>query len=214
MAWEVLRQKMVEEQIRMRGVRDPAVLRAMQEVPRQEFVPLDELTRAYDDCPLPIGFGQTISQPYIVGLMTELLAVTAEHKVLEVGTGSGYQTAILAALAREVFTIDIHEELVQAAWGRLRRLGTDNVHFAVRNGHLGWIEAAPFDRIIVTAGAVSVPQPLVEQLVVGGRMVIPVGSSQGDQVLRLLVKTDSFHMDIRDSVPVRFVPLIHDLEGP
>jgi protein-L-isoaspartate(D-aspartate) O-methyltransferase len=212
MAWEALRHSMVETQIRSRGIRDPGVLRAMETIPRHEFVPLEESLHAYDDSPLGIGYGQTISQPYIVGFMTELLRVGPEDKVLEVGTGSGYQTAILATLAREVYTIDIHRELVRQAETRLMRLGFQNVHFAVKDGHSGWLEVAPFDRIMVTAVAESMPQPLIDQLVVGGRMVIPLGPVNGDQMLKLVIKSDAFRVDIRDTVPVRFVPLIYNTE--
>jgi protein-L-isoaspartate(D-aspartate) O-methyltransferase len=199
---------MVETQLRSRGILDPGVLKAMQTIPRQEFVPPEERLRAYDDCPLTIGLGQTISQPYIVGFMTEILQVNSDQRVLEVGTGSGYQTAILAMLAGEVFTIDIHAPLVDAARARLASIGIANVRFDVRNGHLGWPEFAPFDRIMVTAGANFIPQPLVEQLVVSGRMVIPVGMTGGDQVLKLVVKHDPARVDIRDTIPVRFVPLL------
>lgn len=199
---------MVETQLRSRGILDPGVLKAMQTIPRHEFVPPEERLRAYDDCPLAIGLAQTISQPYIVGFMTELLQVNSDQRVLEVGTGSGYQTAILAMLAGEVFTIDIHAPLVHAARARLASIGITNVQFDVRNGHLGWPEFAPFDRIMVTAGANFIPQPLVEQLVVSGRMVIPVGMTGGDQVLKLVVKHDPARVDITDTIPVRFVPLL------
>src|SRR2546426_5500720 len=140
------------------GFRVPGFLKPMETVPRHEFVPPDERLRAYDDCPLAIGLGQTISQPYVVGYMTELLEVGPDHKVLEVGTGSGYQAAILARLGREVFTIDIHAPLIEAARARLAALEIQNVHFDLRNGYLGWPEAAPFDRIMVTAGGTFVPQ--------------------------------------------------------
>lgn len=213
MAWNSDRQSMVDKQIRLRGIRDPGVLKAMERIPPHEFVPPDEIARAYDDGPLPIGFGQTISQPYIVAFMTELLEVRLEHRVLEVGTGSGYQTAILATLAREVYTIDVNELLVSAAEVRLQALGIENVHFAVRDGFLGWPDAAPFDRIMVTAGPASVPRPLVEQLARGGRMVIPVGPIAHDQLLKLVIKRNTFDVDIQDTIPVRFVPLVHSTEG-
>ena len=210
-----MRRSMVERQVRARGVGNPAVLRAMETTPRHEFVPPDERFRAYDDCPLAIGLGQTISQPYIVAYMTELLEVTSGHRVLEVGTGSGYQTAILAALAREVFTIDIHSSLIEAARARLASIGIENVQFDLRNGHLGWPEAAPFDRIMVTAGGTFIPQALVDELAPGGRMIIPVGPANDDQVLKLVTKQDAFRVDIRDTVPVRFVPLVREqLGGP
>lgn len=200
---------MVEMQLRRRGIRNPEVLRAMESIPRHEFVPPAERARAYDDCPISIGLGQTISQPFIVGYMTELLDISPQHRVLEVGTGSGYQTAILAALAREVFTIDIHGTLIELARARLEALGHDNIHFELRNGHEGWFEEAPFDRIMVTAGATHVPQALVDQLREGGRIVIPTGPPAGDQILQLVVKRDAFRVDIRDTVPVRFVPLVN-----
>ena len=209
--WQTLRARMVETQLRSRGIRDAAVLRAMETVPRHQFVPVEEQPGAYDDRPLPIGLGQTISQPYIVAYMTELLQVSTDHRVLEVGTGSGYQTAILAPLAREVFTIDIHAPLVESARARLMALGVTNVHFDVRDGHTGWPDFAPFDRIMVTAGATFIPQALVDQLAAGGRMVIPAGSAT-DQILKLVVKHDAFRVDIHDTVPVRFVPLIEMTE--
>ena len=202
---------MVETQLRARGIRDASVLYAMRLIPRHEFVPPEEQSRAYDDCPLSIGLGQTISQPYIVGYMTELLDVGAYHRILEIGTGSGYQTAILASLAREVFTVDIHESLVEAARIRLSALGIRNVYFGLRDGHSGWPEFAPYDRIMVTAGPASIPQALVDQLGSPGRMVIPVGDRGSDQVLKLVVKHNTFHIDVRDTVPVRFVPLIEHL---
>jgi len=210
--WDAMRRSMVERQLRARGIRDAGVLSAMETIPRHEFVPPEERLRAYDDCPLAIGLGQTISQPYIVGYMTELLQVGDGHKVLEVGTGSGYQSAILARLAREVFTIDIHPPLLEAARARLSDLGIQNVHFELRNGHLGWPEAAPFDRIMVTAGGTFVPQPLVDQLAPSGRMIIPVGPASDDQVLKLIIRQDAFRVDIRDTVPVRFVPLLRESE--
>jgi protein-L-isoaspartate(D-aspartate) O-methyltransferase len=210
--WDAMRRSMVERQLRARGIRDAGVLSVMETIPRHEFVPPEERLRAYDDCPLAIGLGQTISQPYIVGYMTELLEVGDGHKVLEVGTGSGYQSAILARLAREVFTIDIHPPLLEAARARLSDLGIQNVHFELRNGHLGWPEAAPFDRIMVTAGGTFVPQPLVDQLAPSGRMIIPVGPASDDQVLKLIIRQDAFRVDIRDTVPVRFVPLLRESE--
>jgi len=210
--WETMRRTMVETQLRARGVRDPGVLRAMEAIPRHEFVPPDERLRAYDDCPLAIGLGQTISQPYIVGYMTELLQVSSEHKVLEVGTGSGYQTAVLASLAREVFTIEIHQALMEGARSRLASLGFTNIQFDLRNGHLGWPEFAPFDRIMVTASGTFIPQPLVDQLAVAGRMIIPVGLIAGEQILKLVEKRDAFRVDIQDTVPVRFVPLVKESE--
>ena len=210
--WEVLQRSMVDTQLRARGIRDPRVLGAMERIPRHEFVPPEERFRAYDDSPLAIGLGQTISQPYIVGYMSELLEVTSDHKVLEVGTGSGYQTAILATLARQVFTIDIHLSLIERARARLEAMGVTNVHFDLRDGHEGWPEFAPFDRIIVTAGAAFIPQPLVDQLAKSGRLTIPVGVGGNEQVIKLIVKQDAFRVDIHDTIPVRFVPLVQNPE--
>ena len=209
---ETPRHAMVETQLRARGIRDPGVLRAMETIPRHEFVPPEEQLRAYDDSPLSIGLGQTISQPYVVAYMTEILEIQPDHRVLEVGTGSGYQTAILATLAREVFTVDIHAPLIEGARTRLAGLGIANVQFALKNGYQGWREVAPFDRIMVTAGATFIPQPLVDQLAIGGRMIIPVGPAGGEQVLKLVLKHDAFRVDIHDTVPVRFVPLIKESE--
>ena len=206
--WEILRMEMVKRQIRRRGVRDERVLHAMETVPRHWFVPPEEASRAYDDSALAIGFGQTISQPYIVGLMSELLQVYPEHRVLEIGTGSGYQTAILAMLAGEVLTIEIQVPLLEAARNLLLNHGVTNVRFDVRDGHLGWPEAAPFDRIMVTAGAEFMPEPLLEQLAAGGRMVIPVGLQGEDQVLKLVLKGETEGTTVRDISPVRFVPLL------
>jgi protein-L-isoaspartate(D-aspartate) O-methyltransferase len=210
--WKMLRRAMVDIQLRARGIHDPHVLRAMETIPRHEFVPSGERHRSYDDSALAIGFGQTISQPYIVGYMSQLLEVTSEHKVLEVGTGSGYQTLILATLAREVFSIDIHPPLTERARARLESMGATNVRFDVRNGHDGWPEFAPYDRIMVTAGAAFIPQPLVDQLAVNGRMTIPARVGGNEQVLKLVVKPDAFVIDIRDTIPVRFVPLVQKPE--
>ncbi len=173
--FETLRQQMVREQIRRRGVADPAVLDAMARVPRHLFVPDGLRAEAYVDHPLPIGQGQTISQPYIVALMTELLALDRSQKVLEIGTGSGYQAAVLAELVDSVYTIEIRDELARQAGDLLDRLGYENVHVRVGNGYRGWPEEAPFDAIIVTASPPEIPEALVEQLKVGGRMVVPVG---------------------------------------
>jgi protein-L-isoaspartate(D-aspartate) O-methyltransferase len=170
------RERMVEEQLTGRGVSDPRVLAAMRRVPRHRFVQEALRARAYGDHPLPIGEEQTISQPFIVGLMTSLLELTGREKVLEVGTGSGYQTAVLAALARRVCSIERLPRLAERARTLLESLGCDNVWIRVGNGALGWPDQAPFDRIIVTAGGPTIPPPLVQQLAEGGRMVLPVGS--------------------------------------
>jgi protein-L-isoaspartate(D-aspartate) O-methyltransferase len=198
---------MVAQQIEARGVTHPDVLRAMRAVPRHEFVPADYGALAYDDRPLPIGEGQTISQPYIVALMTELIDPEPSDRILEVGTGSGYQAAVAAELVDEVYSIELIPELAASAAERLRRLGVDNVHVREGDGYLGWPEHAPFDGILVTAGADHVPQPLIEQLAPGARMVIPVGETSADQVLRVIEKRPDGSVDSRDIIPVRFVPL-------
>lgn len=179
------RKAMVRQQIAARGVEDPRVLEAMRKVPRHLFVPAHLADRAYDDSPLPIGEGQTISQPYMVAWMTELLELKEDSRVLEVGTGSGYQAAVLCELAREVYTVEKIPELAREAERRLLSLGYRNFHLRVGDGTLGWPEEAPFDGIIVTAGAPSVPQPLAEQLADRGRLVIPVGPS-GMQMLTVI----------------------------
>jgi protein-L-isoaspartate(D-aspartate) O-methyltransferase len=204
------RHDMVTRQIEARGVRNARVLQAMRDVPRHEFVPEDYGALAYDDRPLPIGLGQTISQPYVVGLMTELLAPEPGDRILEVGTGSGYQAAVAAEVVGEVYSIELLPELAQSAAERLRRLGIDNVHVRQGDGYLGWPEQAPFDGILVTAGADHVPPPLVEQLAPGARMVIPVGETDEDQVLRVIEKLPDGSVDSRDVTPVRFVPLLRD----
>lgn len=166
---------MVDAQIARRGITDRRVLEAMRRVPRHEFVPADVAARAYEDFPLPIGFGQTISQPYVVAYMTEVLQVAPKSRVLEIGTGSGYQAAVLADLGAEVFSIEIVPQLAERAGRTLARLGYSNVHVRAGDGYRGWPDAAPFDRIIVTAAPDHIPQPLIDQLAMGGRMVLPVG---------------------------------------
>ncbi len=200
---------MVERQIARRGVRDTATLRAMRAVPRHEFVPANLRGSAHDDGPLPIGYGQTISQPYIVGYMTERLGIGPHSRVLEIGTGSGYQAAILAEFAGEVYTVEIIPQLAASAEERLRRLGYGRVHVRNADGFYGWQEAAPFDAIIVTAAAGFVPPPLVEQLKPGGRLVIPVGSVYGAQSLVLVEKAADGTVGTETLLPVRFVPLVH-----
>ena len=179
------RERMVDEQLAARGITDARVLTAMRRIPRHIFVDEGLAHSAYEDHPLPIGEGQTISQPYIVGLMTSLLELTGREKVLEVGTGSGYQTAVLAALARRVCSIERLPRLAERARATLERLGADNVWIRVGNGALGWPDEAPFDRILVAAGGPSVPPPLEQQLAEGGRMVLPIGSPT-DQVLTVV----------------------------
>jgi len=202
------RMAMVAEQIAGRGVRDTATLRAMRTVPRHEFVPAALSDEAYGDHPLPIGFGQTISQPYIVGYMTELLGLGPRSRVLEIGAGSGYQAAILAEIAGEVYTVEIIGALATSAEERLRRLGYGRVQVRRGDGFEGWKDAAPFDAIIVTAAAGFVPPPLVEQLKPGGRLVIPVGSVYGAQNLVLVGKARDGSLTPRTLLPVRFVPLV------
>ena len=198
------RRDMVETQIRQRGIHDARVLEAMRKVPRHRFVRESDADVAYGDYPIAIGLGQTISQPYIVAFMTEALAVKPEHKVLEIGTGSGYQAAILGELAREVYTIEIVPDLAERARGLLGALGYRNVHARTGDGYAGWPEQAPFDGVIVTAAPDHVPQPLVDQLKLGGRLVVPVG--RDTQELLVLTRTaDGLREEAR--LPVRFVPL-------
>ncbi len=200
------RTRMVDEQLRARGISDEQVLRIMSEIPRERFLPPDCASQAYDDRALPIDCGQTISQPYIVALMTSLLEIRDDHRVLEVGTGTGYQTAILSQLAGRVFTMERIGQLLESARKRLSGLGVDNVEFLETDGSEGWPEFAPFDRIIVTAAAPDVPDPLVGQLCEGGRMVLPVGPV-GDQVLTL-VERRSGRVVERPGIAVRFVKLL------
>lgn len=186
------------------------VLAAMSRVPRHEYVPQRHRESAYDNRPLPIGAGQTISQPYIVGLMTDLADVTADSVVLEVGTGSGYQAAVLAELAGHVYTIEIVESLAASATATLARLEVDNVTVRAGDGYAGWPEHAPFDAIVVTAAPDTVPQPLIEQLAPGGRLVIPVGPAGRTQMLQVLTRQDDGTVETRDVVPVVFVPFTRD----
>jgi protein-L-isoaspartate(D-aspartate) O-methyltransferase len=198
------RRQMIESQIRMRGIHNPRVLAAMERVPRHRFVRDADVAMAYGDHPIAVGFGQTISQPYIVAYMTEQLALPAEARVLEVGTGSGYQTAVLAELASEVYTVEIVPELAEQSARLLETLGYRNVHVRFGDGYGGWKEAAPFDAIIVTAAPDHLPLPLLEQLAVGGRIAVPVG--RGSQELIVYTKTvDGLQEQSR--LPVRFVPL-------
>lgn len=205
---EAARARMVEEQIAARGVRDPAVLAAMREVPRHLFVLPSDRAEAYGDHPLPIGHGQTISQPYIVALMTELARPRPDHVALEVGTGSGYQAAVLSRIVRRVHTIELLEPLAKTAEHRLADLGYLNVKVRAGDGYNGWPEAAPFDIILVTASAPDIPPPLVKQLKAGGRMVIPIGAPDDVQELRVVEKAADGSLDIHSTMPVRFVPLL------
>lgn len=208
------RERMVATQIDWRsvragriGVRDEAVLDAMLRVPRHEFVPKKHKSSAYADSPLPIGYDQTISQPYIVGFMTEMLKVKKEHKVLEIGTGSGYQAAVLAEIVDNVYSIEIIKELGEQVKARLKRLNYKNITVRIDDGYFGWEEHAPFDAIIVTAAADHIPPPLVRQLKPGGRMGIPVGGRFQVQNLLIVEKALDGTVTTRQVMPVRFVPL-------
>jgi len=203
------RERMMEGQIVARGIKDTRVLAALRDTPRHEFVPEALRDQAYQDHPLPIGFGQTISQPYIVALMSEVLELGGDEIVLEIGTGSGYQAAVLGRLAKEVYTIEIVPELGERAERDLARLGFLNVHVRVGDGYQGWPEHAPFDAIIVTAAPEQVPQPLVDQLAVGGRMVLPVG--RWNQELVLLRRT-SKGIEREKLIDVRFVPMVGEVQ--
>jgi protein-L-isoaspartate(D-aspartate) O-methyltransferase len=196
---------MIDDHIRGRGVSDARVLAAMARIPRERFVPAQEATRAYDDTPLPIGEGQTISQPYIVAYMSELLNVSPQHRVLEIGTGSGYQAAVLAELAREVYSIEIVSPLAAQAAATLTALGYENVHVRDGDGYAGWPERAPFDRIILTAAPEKIPQPLLDQLAEGGRLIAPVGAQLDTQWITVVDKRDGGLVE-RQTIPVRFVP--------
>ena len=203
--FKAMREKMVESQIKSRGVRDPRVLSAMLKVERHLFVPKEFQNSAYSDQPIPIGEGQTISQPYIVALMTELLELKGGERVLEVGTGSGYQAAILAELGVEVYTIEIVEKLASSAQKVLLELRYQNIKVKAGDGYLGWPEAAPFDAIIVTCAPDHIPKPLLDQLKESGRMVVPVGTYS--QELKKIVKK-SGKAETTDIIPVIFVPMI------
>ena len=200
------RQRMVEKQLKARGIKDERVLTAMAKVPREEFIPADARADAYEDGPLPIGYDQTISQPYVVAFMTEQLRPKTSDRVLEIGSGSGYQAAILAELVADVYTIEIVEPLAKTAEATLQRLGYKNVHIKMGDGYKGWPEQAPFDAIIVTCAPEKVPQPLVDQLQDGGRMVIPVGERFAQQ-LYLLEKKNG-RLKESATLPVRFVPML------
>jgi protein-L-isoaspartate(D-aspartate) O-methyltransferase len=204
--WTRKREQLVEGTIESRAVNDEGALEAMRKVPRHEFVPRDKRKLAYTDQPLPIGFGQTISQPYIVAYMTKVLEVGPGDRVLEIGTGSGYQAAVLSELADQVYTIEIIDELAESARDRLKTLGYDNVWVKNGDGYYGWEEKAPFDGIIVTAAAGHVPPPLIQQLKPGGRIVIPVGGVYQVQQLTLLEKREDGTVSSNQLMAVRFVP--------
>lgn len=200
------RGEMVERQLRKRGIRDERVLAAMLGVPRHDFVPPEFAAEAYSDRPLPIGHGQTISQPFMVAAMAEALELSGSERILEIGAGSGYQAAVLSLLAREVHTVEMQEDLAINSAERLRRLGYGNVHVHVGDGTLGWPEAAPFDAIVVTAAAPDVPPPLTAQLANGGRLIIPVGTAEEQRLLRLEKRDHA--ISTRPLYHCRFVPLI------
>jgi protein-L-isoaspartate(D-aspartate) O-methyltransferase len=203
--FESARRRMVEKQIIARGIEDERVVKAMLKVPRHEFIPAKYSHYSYHDSPLPIGYDQTISQPYIVALMTEEMNLSSADRVLEVGTGSGYQAAVLAEIAADVYTVEIVEPLGEAARVRLEGLGYDNIHVKIGDGYEGWEEHAPFDRIIVTCAPTEIPQPLVDQLKEGGIMVIPVGNAGFQYLYR--VKKYMGEAETEKVIPVSFVPL-------
>lgn len=205
------RNDMVKYQIQQRGIRDTNVIKAMLTVPRHEFVSKKYISQAYADHPLPIGYGQTISQPYIVALMTELIDLQRGEKVLEIGTGSGYQAAICAEITDSVYTIEIIKELGESAKERLNKLGYEQVKVKIADGYFGWKEHAPFDAIIVTAAAEHIPPPLLEQLSENGKMVIPIGHPYQVQNLMLIEKKKG-KITSRNILPVRFVPFTREIK--
>ena len=206
--WREARERLVAEDLVLQGISDSLTLAAMRAVPRHEFVPEDQRARAYADTPLPIGHEQTISQPAVVAFMTQVIRPRPGLRVLEVGTGSGYQAAVLAETGARVWTIEIFRALAEEARARLQRLGYGRVQVRHGDGYAGWPEVAPFDAIVVTAGADSIPPPLVRQLAPGGRLVMPVGNPWIDQRLVLLEKDSAGRVASRDLLPVRFVPLL------
>jgi len=203
-----IRKEMVRTQLAAQGIRDPAVLWAMGQVPREIFVPAHLVEHAYADSPLPIGQGQTISQPYMVALMTEALELMPDERVLEIGTGSGYAAAVLGRIVKQVFTVERHAELARDAEARFRQLGYDNIQVHVGDGTLGWAEHALYDGIVVTAGGPEIPDPLLEQLAVGGRLVIPVGARHDVQQLVRVRCISKEGYDRENLGSVRFVPLV------
>lgn len=207
--WDAERRRMVDQQLRARDIRSARVLDAMLRVPRHLFVPESQRERAYVDAPLPIGYAQTISQPYIVAFMTQALDVAPEHRVLEIGTGSGYQAAVLATIAKEVYSIEIVAPLAERGRETLSALGYHNVHVRTGNGYLGWPEHGPYDRVIVTAAPDAVPPALLQQLKIGGLMAIPVGTLV--QELRILRRTAT-GTETLNTLPVRFVPMTNKPE--
>lgn len=211
-AYHLNRQKMVSEQIKARGVADERVLNVMQTVPRHLFVHPNQIAFAYEDHPLPIGYDQTISQPYIVAYMTEKVAVKSTDQVLEIGTGSGYQAAVLSLLADKVFSIEIVEPLCTQAEQRLKQLGYANVQVRCGDGYLGWPEYAPFDVIMLTASPAEIPEPLLQQLAPGGRMILPLGSHY--QELVLIERHQDGQLSRKNLIPVRFVPMTGQADQP
>jgi protein-L-isoaspartate(D-aspartate) O-methyltransferase len=205
--WKIAAQTMVKKQIKDRGIVDPKVLDVLSNTPRHKFVPTDMVLYAYDDSPLPIGEGQTISQPYIVALMTELLSLSGKEKVLEIGTGSGYQSAILSLLSNKVYTIEIVKSLAVQAKKVLQELEIHNVYVRWGDGYKGWPTEAPFDCIIVTAAPDTIPEALIKQLKTGGKLVIPVGKYW--QELKVISKTSDSNINEKTIIPVRFVPMVH-----
>ena len=205
-----LRKVMIKNQLQSRGIRDDAVLDVMRSVERHNFVPENYRDRAYSDGPLPIGHGQTISQPYIVAFMTEQLQVSSQHKILEIGTGSGYQAAILGELAKHVFTIEIIPELAEGAKNILNHLSYKNITVRAGDGYKGWPEEAPFERIMVTAAPTEVPQELIDQLAPGGRMILPVGAQFLVQYLWVIEKDDQGTVTKEKILPVLFVPMVKE----
>ena len=203
--WDAARQRMIADQLRTRDVCDERVLAAVSRVERHRFIPEDARSESYEDHPVPIGYGQTISQPYIVGFMTQALDVEPHHRVLEIGTGCGYQTAVLAELAREVFSIEVVPDLAARARATLTELGYANVHLRVGDGYDGWPEEAPFDRILGAAAPREIPPVLVDQLAVEGILVMPVGDWH--QEIRVIQKSGG-QVQSRDVLPVRFVPMV------
>jgi protein-L-isoaspartate(D-aspartate) O-methyltransferase len=204
---------MVKRQLEARGIRDPAVLAAFARVPREDFVAPADREHAYDDTPLPIGHGATISQPYVVALALEALALDRDARVLDIGTGSGYAAALAACIAREVHTVERVDELARGARDRLAKLGYANVHVHTADGSLGWPSAAPYDAIAVSAGAPKPPPALLEQLAIGGRLVVPSGPHDAQHLLRI-TRVDREHYDERDLGPVRFVALVGEQGWP
>ena len=205
--FELSRKKMVDDQLKTRKIKSEPILDAMRNVPRHLFVPENLRSYAYDDSPLPIGLGQTISQPYIVAYMTELLEPFSGMKILEIGAGSGYQTAILAYLGCKVYSIELVEDHAKKAQENLAALHFDNIQIRCGNGYLGWPEEAPFDAILVTAAPDRIPEKLIAQLNEGGKMIIPVGETHSVQILKLIIKKDGMIIE-KELLPVRFVPMV------